>query len=316
MQTRRVGNSGLSVSVIGLGTLGWSSQIDQYVALEQLKAFYDAGGTLIDTSPVYAAGKSQALVGATIETSRVRSRFVLAARAGYAVRDGQRVLDVSRAGLLTQLDETLKELRTDYLDLWQLDRWDRSVPLAETLSALAFAVQSGRVRYVGVSNLPAWQMALAHATFASFNTGVNLVSSQQEYSLLNRKAEAELLPAVGQLQMSHFACGALGRGVLTGKYRSGIPADSRAAHPDWEAYVAAYLDEDHAHIVQALLRASEGLGVPASHVALAWLWRRPQVASAIVGARTVQQFTELLDAPDLELPEPISSALDDVSQEA
>lgn len=316
MQTRRVGVSGLSVSTIGLGTLGWATQVDQYVALDQLKAFYDAGGTLIDTSPVYGAGKAQPLLGQVVETSRARSRFVLAARAGCVLRDGQRVVDVSRSGLLSQLDATLADLRTDYLDLWQLDRWDESIPLDETLSALAFAVQSGKVRHIGVSNLTAWQTALIHARFASFNTGVSPVASQSEYSLVNRKIERELVPALGHLSMGIIACAGLGRGVLTGKYRAGVPADSRAAHPDWEAYVSAYLGADQSHVVQALARAADAFGVPASHVALAWLWQRPHVASVVVGARTVAQLTESFAAVTLELPEPISQALDDVSQEA
>ena len=316
MQTRRVGESGLSVSTVGLGTLGWATQVDEYVALDQLKAFYDAGGTLIDSSAIYGAGKAQPLLGKTLESSRVRGTFVLAARAGCVLREGQRVVDVSRSGLMAQLDATLADLRTDYLDLWQLDRWDSSVPLDETLSALAFAVQSGRVRHVGVSNLTAWQTALVHARFSTFNTGVSLIGSQSEYSLLNRKPEAELVPALEQLSMGLIACAGLGRGVLTGKYRAGVPADSRAAQPDWEAYVSAYLGTDQAHVVQALARAADAFGVPAGHVALAWLWQRPQVASVVVGARTVAQLNEAFGASTLELPEPISQALDDVSQEA
>lgn len=316
MQTRRVGVSGLSVSTIGLGTLGWATQVDQYVALDQLKAFYDAGGSLIDTSAVYGAGNAQPLLGQVVETSRARARFVLAARAGCTLIGGRRVVDVSRSGLLSQLDATLADLRTDYLDLWQLDRWDASIPLDETLSALAFAVQSGRVRHVGVSNLTAWQTALVHARFSAFNTGVALVGSQSEYSLLNRKIEAELVPALDQLAMGLIACAGLGRGVLTGKYRGGVPADSRAASPDWEAYVSAYLGANQAHVVQALARAADAFGVPSSHVALAWLWQRPQVASIVVGARTVAQLTEAFAAASLELPEPISLALDDVSQES
>lgn len=316
MQTRRVGNSGLSVSILGLGTLAWGSQIDEYVALEQLKAFYDVGGTLIDTSPMYAGGKAQTLLGTTIESSRARSRFVLASRAGGVIRDGQRMVDVSRSGLLSQLDATLKDLRTDYLDMWQLDRWDSSVPLEETLSALAYAVQSGRVRHVGVSNLSSWQTALVHAQFGKFNTGVEVVSAQREYSLLNRKPETELLPAVEHLGMGFIACAGLGRGVLTGKYQTGIPSDSRAANRDWEPYVSHYLGNHSGLTVQALVRAADGLGVPPSHVALAWLWRRPPVSSAVVGVRTAAQLTELIDAMSLDIPEPISSALDDVSQEA
>ncbi len=316
MQTRRVGNSGLSVSLLGLGTLGWATQVDEYVALDQLKAFYDTGGTLIETSPIYGAGQAQGLVGKAIESSRVRSHFVIASRAGCAIRDGQRVIDVSRAGLIAQLDATLRDLRTDYLDVWQLDRWDESVPLEETLSALAYAVNSGRVRYLGLSNIAAWQVTLISATLPQFSPGLSVASTQNEYSLLNRKIEVELGPAVAHLGVGQLACAALGRGVLTGKYRSGVPTDSRGAHGDWEGYVSAYLDADRGRIVEALARAADGLGALSSHVALAWLWQKPQVAAAIVGCRTVEQLRSLLPATELDLPSPISSALDDVSQEA
>lgn len=316
MQTRRVGNSGLSVSMIGLGTLGWATQVDEYLALDQLKAFYDAGGTLVETSPIYGAGQAQALVGKTVESSRVRSHFVLASRAGCVLEGTERRIDVSRSGLISQLDATLTDLRTDYLDLWQLDRWDPQVPLDETVSALAYALQSGKVRHIGVSNLASWQTAFIYARLSQVAPGFTLTSNQNEYSLLNRKAEADLIPASQHMGIGVLACAGLGRGVLSGKYRGGVPADSRAAHGDWEGYVGAYLTAGHKLIVEALARAADGLGAPMSHVALTWLWSKPQVAAAIVGCRTVAQLKELLDATQLELPPPISTALDDVSQEA
>ena len=316
MQFRRVGNSGLSVSILGLGTLGWGTQVDEYGALDQLKAFHDVGGTLIDSSPIYGSGKAQELLGSSLASSKVRDRFVIASRAGVAMNAGQRIVDVSRSGLIRQLDATLATLQTSYLDLWQLDRWDTSVPLAETLSAMAFAISSGRVRHIGVSNLSAWQTMLVASEFESFGTGVSVVSSQSEYSLVQRRAEHELVPALKHQGMGQIACAPLGRGVLTGKYRTGIPADSRAAHADWEPYVSAYLGAESTRVVEAVTRAADGLGANSAHVALAWLWAHEQVASAVVGARTPNHIAELAAAVNLDIPEPIVAALDDVSREA
>lgn len=301
---------------MALGTLSWGEQVDEYVAQDQLKTFSDAGGTLIDTSPVHGAGGCESMVASVLTTLGARDRIVLAARAGASLHRGRMRVDVSRRGLLTQLDATLATLGVNHLDLWQLERWDPSIPIEETMSALAHAVQSGRVRYVGVSNLKGWQMALAHAHFDRLNTGTPLVGTQNEYSLLQRSIESEVLPAATQLSMGVLACSPLGRGVLTGKYRRGVPSDSRAAHPEWEHYVAGYLTTEAARVVEAMSRAADGLGFTAAQVALAWLLKRPQVATVVVGARTVEQLTESLAVADVDLPNPIVAALDDVSEEA
>lgn len=316
MQLRRLGGSGLEVSRLGLGTMSWGAAVDEYVAEEQLEAFVGAGGTLLDTAPIYGDGGAEPLIGDLIAKHGLRDRVVLAGKAGVLRRDGGIATDGSVRSLLAQLDRSLSDLRTDHLDLWQIHRWDPTVPIDETMSALDLAVRSGRVRYVGISNFAGWQTVAAHHAHARLGGGVPLVSTQIEYSLAHREPEAEVLPAVAHLGMGVLAWSPLGRGVLTGKYRSGVPVDSRAADSRWEAFVAPYLSADTTRVVDALAAAANGLGTPIGHVALAWVRDRPGVTSAIVGARTTAQLLDSLGSESLELPHEIHAALTDVSEGA
>lgn len=307
MLTRRIGRSGLEVSRLALGTMSWGSDVDEFVAADLLGAFLEAGGTLIDTAPIYGDGRAESVLGDALSKAGVREEVVIAGKCGLAHRGEQVVRDASRRTVLAQLDRTLRDLGTDHLDIWQVHRWDEGTPIDETLSALEFALRTGRTRYVGVSNFTGWQTSVAASVL-----GPGLISTQMEYSLLNRSVEAEVLPAADHHGMGLIAWAPLGRGVLTGKYRDGVPGDSRGAHPRWERYVAPYLDR--VGVVEALLRAADGLEVPPTHVALAWLRDRPGVASAIVGARTAEQLAESLASEESEVPREILTALDDISE--
>lgn len=316
MQYRRVGRSGLEVSRLALGTMSWGAAVDAYEAEDQLSTFLDAGGTLIDTAPIYGDGACEELLGTVLAKTGGRDRVVLAGKAGLVRRDGDVVLDVSRRTLLDQLDTSLRQLGTDHLDLWQIHRWDDRTPIEESLAALEHAVRTGRTAYVGISNFTGWQTSVACTWLDARPDGLPVISTQVEYSLVHREPEAEVLPAVHHHGMGVLAWSPLGRGVLTGKYRSGIPSDSRAADAQWEQFMSAYLTPSKVGVVEALARASEGLGVPISHVALAWLLARPGVCAAIVGARTAAQLQESLASEDLDLPAEIVLALDDVSEGA
>jgi aryl-alcohol dehydrogenase-like predicted oxidoreductase len=315
MQYRRVGRSGLEVSRLALGTMTWGTAVDAYEGADQLAAFLEAGGTLVDTAPIYGDGACEELLGTLIAKASVRDQIVLAGKAGLIRRGDETVRDGSRRTLLDQLDLSLRHLGTDHLDLWQVHTYDPLVPLEEVLGALEHAVRTGRTRYVGISNFTGWQTAFAHTWLAGRAEALPLVSTQVEYSLIRRDAEREVIPAVEHLGMGVLAWSPLGRGVLTGKYRGGIPADSRAADPHWEAFVSAYLTPAKAGVVEALARAAEGLDVTEAHVALAWLLGRPGVSAAIVGARTTAQLQESLASEDLVLPPEIIQALDDVSED-
>lgn len=314
MQYRRVGRSGLEVSRLALGTMSWGAAVDAYEAEDQLKTFLDAGGTLVDTAPIYGDGHCEELIGTLLAKTGVRDRIVLAGKAALIHRDGEVERDASRKTLLAQLDRSLQQLGVDHLDLWQLHRWDEKTPIDETLATLEHVVRSGKVTYVGISNFTGWQTSLAHTWLASRPDALPLVSTQMEYSLLHREPEKEVFAAAEHHGMGVLAWSPLGRGVLTGKYRAGIPADSRGADPGWGDFVSRYLTPAKSAVVEAAAKASEGLGVTVAHVSLAWLVNRPGVASAVVGARTTAQLQESLASEELQLPPEIVQALDDVSE--
>jgi aryl-alcohol dehydrogenase-like predicted oxidoreductase len=308
MQQRYVGNSGLRVSSLSLGTMSWARETDEQDASELLRSFVDAGGTVIDTAASYADGQAEALLGSMLGDVVSRSEVVISTKAGISTSDGRRNVDTSRNGMLSGLDASLARLGTDYVDIWFAQAWDANVPLEETLSALEFAVRTGRARYAGVSNFSGWQTAKA-AAVASFP----LVASQSEYSLLQRKPEAELIPAIEDAGLGLFAWAPLGRGVLTGKYRGHIPAESRAAQKRLASYVEPYLEQPASRIVEAVAMAARGLGRSPIDVALSWLLSQHGVATAIVGARSVVQLKEVLDSQLTHVPAEIARALEDVS---
>jgi aryl-alcohol dehydrogenase-like predicted oxidoreductase len=314
MEARHLGRTGLRVSRIGLGTLTWARDTGERDAADQLKTFWEAGGTLVDTADVYGDGGAEYLLGRLLEGLVPRRDLVLATKAG-SVPDPDRRFDCSRGHLLAALDASLERLRTDYVDLWQVHAFDPATPLDETLQALDIAVSTGRARYVGVSNFSGWQLAKA-ATWqlAAPATRTRLASTQMEYSLLQRGVERELLPAAVDLGLGLLPSSPLGRGVLTAKYRRcEPPPDSRGASEHLAPFIAPYLDETAGSIVDAVSTAADGLAVSPLLVALAWVRDRPGVTAPIVGARTAAQLNEALSVEGLTLPDEICRALDDVS---
>lgn len=313
MQQRYVGASGLQVSRLALGTMTWGKDTDEHEARDQLAAFVEAGGTTIDTAAGYTDGRSEALLGSLIGDVVRRDEMVLATKAGIWRRGKERVTDTSRRALLRGLDTSLKRLGTDHVDLWQVHIWSDDVPLEETLGALDHAVSSGRATYVGISNFNGWQTARAVTLQESAAGRARIASTQMEYSLVNRRIEREVLPAVEALGLGLFPWSPLGRGVLTGKYRTGTPADSRAASPVFAGFVDAYLDDHSRGIVEAVARAADGLGWTPLEVALVWVRDSPGVTAPVVGARTAAQLAGALGSEEKVLPPEIRAALDDVS---
>lgn len=315
MQQRTVGSTGLQVSRLGLGTLTWGRDTDEHEARDQLIAFAEAGGTLLDTAAGYGDGASEELIASLIGDVVARDEVVIATKAGISRRRGTRETNVSRGHLLTTLDASLKRLGVDHVDLWQVHTWVDDTPLEETLSALDYAVTSGRASYVGISNYTGWQTAQAATWQRAVPGRATLASTQVEYSLLNRGVEHEVVPASDALGLGLLPWSPLGRGVLTGKYRTGTPSDSRAASSHFSNFVETYLTDRAARIVEAVARAADGLGWSCAEVALAWVRDRPGVTAPIVGARTAAQLRGLLGVEELTLPDEIVDALDDVSGE-
>jgi aryl-alcohol dehydrogenase-like predicted oxidoreductase len=313
MQQRALGSTGLKVSRLGLGTLSWGRDTDEHEARDQLIGYVEVGGTLLDTAAGYGDGASEELIGTLIGDVVDRDDIVLATKAGISRRRGERETNVSRGHLISTLDQSLRRLGTDHVDLWQVHTWVDDTPLEETLSALDYAVSTGRAAYVGISNYTGWQTAQAATWQRAVPGRATLASTQVEYSLLNRAVEHEVLAAAQALGLGVLPWSPLGRGVLTGKYRTGTPADSRAASPHFSNFVGAYLNDRSQRIVEAVVRAAEGLAWNPVEVALTWVRDRPGVTAPIVGARTAAQLKAALGIDELTLPDEIIEALDDVS---
>jgi len=313
MEIRRAGNSGLSLSRLGLGTMTWGRDTDTHEAADQCRAFIEAGGNFIDTSSTYGDGDSERVIGGLIGTLFKREEVAIATKAGISFPDGVRTINNSRQSLIAELDKSLSRLETDYVDIWQIHAWDPFTPLEDTLSALDYAFSSGKARYVGISNFSGWQSARAITIQESNSAKAPIVTHQVEYSLLNRSIEDEILPCADETGIGILAWAPLGRGVLTGKYRKGIPSDSRAAAPHFVKHVEPYLREKPQRIVEAVAVAAEGLGFAPLEVALAWVRDTPGITSAIVGARTGAQLRGILTSEEIVLPGVVRDALNEIS---
>jgi len=303
MELRSLGNSGLLVSQYSLGTMTWGRDTDIHEARDQFNLYLEAGGRFVDTADVYSDGVSEEIVG---EFCRELPDVLISSKAGN-VRSNRR-RDASRNHLLSALDASLRRLRRSHIDVWHIHAWDPYTPLDETLAAAAHAIDSGKVRYLGVSNYSGWQL-----TSAALGSKYPIISAQMEYSLLQRGIEREVIPAATDLGIGIMAWSPLGRGVLTGKYRHGTPADSRAATTHFSAFITPYLNDRSRAIVDATCTAADGLGLTPIDVALAWVSAKPQVASAVIGARTAAQLRVVLNTVSAHLPDEIHEALDEVS---
>jgi len=313
MEKRRAGSSGLALSRLGLGTMTWGRDTDEIEAADQCRAFLDAGGNFIDTAATYGDGDSERVIGGLIGTLFNRNEVVIATKAGISFADGVRKVDASRHALIAELDRSLNRLATDFVDVWQVHNWDETTPLDDTLSALDYAYTTGRARYVGVSNYSGWQLARAATKQQSNSMKAPLTTVQGEYSLLNRNAEFELMDAAVECGLGFLAWAPLARGVLTGKYRKGIPSDSRGAAPHFAKHIEPYLDGRSTKIVEAVAVAADGLGFSPLEVALAWVRDAPGVTTSLIGARTGAQLRGVLKSEEISLPDIVRTALDEVS---
>jgi len=313
MEMRRAGSSGLTLSRLGLGTMTWGRDTDTHEAADQCRAYIEAGGNFFDTSPTFGDGDSERVIGGLIGALFKREDVAIATKAGVSHPGGVRTINNTRTSLIAELDKSLSRLETDYVDIWQIQMWDEDTPLEDTLSALDYAYTSGKARHVGVSNFSGWQSARAITIQVGNSAKAPIVTNQIEFSLLNRGAELEILPCARSTGTGILAWAPLGRGVLTGKYRNGIPSDSRAAAPHFVKHVEPYLQERSTRIVEAVTVAAEGLGYAPLEVALAWVRDTPGITSAIVGARTGAQLRGILKSEEIALPAIVRSVLNEIS---
>jgi aryl-alcohol dehydrogenase-like predicted oxidoreductase len=313
---RHLGRSGLVVSRLALGTMTWGGDTDEDDAAAQLIAFHEQGGTLVDTADVYVGGESERVLGRLLKDVIPRGELIVATKANGTTGPGPMGRGTSRGHLLSALDASLERLQLDHIDLWQLHAWDQVTPWEEAMAALDHAVSSGRVRYAGISNYDGWQQSTCATWQKAVPGRTPLVSNQMEYSLLQRGVEREVVPSAQALGIGLLPWSPLGRGVLTGKYRNGTPADSRGGSERYKAFIEPFMDERARSVVDAVLTAADGLGVSPVAVALAWVRDRPGGVAPIVGARTAAQLQASLAAESVVLPDVVRDALDDVSAPA
>jgi aryl-alcohol dehydrogenase-like predicted oxidoreductase len=289
MHYRRLGGSTLEVSEIALGSwLTFGGGVEARKAAACVRTALDQGITLIDTANVYGLGAAETVLGEAL-TGVPRDRYVLATKLFFPMSATDRGL--SRAQIIKQLDASLRRLKTDSVDLYQCHRYDPGTPLEETMTALTEVVQQGKVRFIGFSEWPADKIRAACAM-----AGVDrFVSSQPQYSLLWRQPEREIFPLCREHHISQIVWSPLAQGVLTGKYRPGAlpPGDSRAASPGMGSFFRRELLKRPAlEAVAGVARIAEAAGLTPAQFALAWVLRRPEVASAIIGATRPEQVLE------------------------
>lgn len=319
MDYRTLGRSGCSVSTLTLGTMTFGAETDEAGSHAQLDAFVAAGGNLVDVADVYAAGASEEIVGSWLASrpAEVTDGVVLATKGRFPMGAGVNDLGLSRRHLQRALDDSLRRLGVECVDLYQVHSWDPLTPLEETLRALDDMVRAGKVRYIGLSNFTGWQVQKSVAVAAA--QGLELpVTLQPQYNLLVREIEWEIVPSCADAGIGLLPWSPLGGGWLTGKYsRAERPRGQTRLGEDPDRGVEAY-DRRSAQqrtwdVVDAVRRISETRGVPMAQIALGWLVDRPTVTSVILGARTVEQLTTNLGAADLHLTDDETAALDRAS---
>lgn len=317
MEYRYLGRSGLKVSTLTMGTMtfGGSERVGrtgQADANRQIDLCLDAGINLLDTANVYNAGVSEEMIGVALGENGRRQRTLVATKVRFRMGEGPNEGGLSRHHIIAQAEASLKRLRTDAIDLYQVHEWDGQTPIEETMEALDTLVKQGKVRYIGCSNYSGWHIMKALAA-AGERRGERFISQQIHYTLHSREAEYELVPISQDQGLGILVWSPLAGGLLSGKYRrEGGPETGRHVggfrEPpvyDWERLYT---------IIDAIVAIAEARGVSGAQVALAWLLGRPGVTSVIIGGRNEEQFRDNLAAAALKLSPEERARLDQVSQ--
>jgi aryl-alcohol dehydrogenase-like predicted oxidoreductase len=309
-----LGRSGLRVSPMCLGAMtfgndwGWGS--DDAGSKAIIDAYIERGGNFIDTANIYTKGHSEAIIGDHLGADRhKRDRLVLATKFLSNLYPGDpNGGGAQRKSVIAACEQSLRRLKTDYIDLYWMHFWDSLTPIDETMRTLDDLVRAGKVRYIGFSDTPAWKVAQAQME-ARFRGWTPLVALQIEYSLIERTVEGDLIPMAREMGLGVTPWSPLKGGVLTGKYRG----QGQAAEPGRGAWVKNHLHERNQRIVEAVVKVSQEAGCSPAQAALAWVQGRPSVASTIIGARTIEQLRDNLDALSVRLTPEQRAALDEAS---
>jgi aryl-alcohol dehydrogenase-like predicted oxidoreductase len=311
-----LGKSGLRVSPFCLGTMtfgmdwGWGSAEKE--SMQIIDRFIELGGNFLDTANVYTKGHSEVIIGDYLKRNSVRrDQLVIATKFFGTLYPGDpNAGGAGRKAIFAACENSLARLKTDYIDLYWMHCWDKHTPIEETMSALNDLVREGKVRYIGFSDTPAWKVTEAQM-ISKFRGWAALIALQIEYSLIERTVEGELIPMASELSLGVTPWSPLKYGVLTGKYTHENSAKIEPGRGDW---VKDVLNDTTFKIVGELQRISKELKSTPARVALAWVQRRPAVASTIIGARTLEQLDDNIAALDLVLPPEQVHALDKISE--
>src|SRR6478736_8237819 len=302
MRYRQLGSSDLQVSEIGLGSwLTYGVGVDDTAARACVDKAFEVGINFIDSSNVYGRGAAETFLGDVLQ-SRERDSYVLATKLFFPMDDTGENQGLSRQQVLKQIDDSLRRLRTDYVDLYQCHRYDSQTPLEETMEALDEVVRAGKARYIGFSEWTADQIQ-ASLDLSREHGWAKFVSSQPQYSLLHRDPERDVIPLCKENGISQIVWSPLGQGVLTGKYRPGaeLPEGTRATSERMGRLMSDKLQPGVLERVQRLVPIAERLGITMAQLALAWVLRDENVASAIVGASRPEQVHDNASASGIEL---------------
>jgi 1-deoxyxylulose-5-phosphate synthase len=288
VQYRRVGNSGLQVSVVGLGTNNFGGRTEEARSIDVIHRALDLGVTTLDTADVYSRGRSEEIIGKALKGRREQAEVLTKVRASMG--DGPHDKGLSRKHIVEACEASLRRLQTDYIDLYQAHSWDPDAPLDETLRAFDDLVRAGKVRYIGCSNFKGWQLALSHWT-SDRHGYVSFVSEQPHFNLFERGVEAEVLPACAALGVGVIPYFPLASGLLTGKYRAGAPIPEGTRYAGNER-LAAQLTDERLGQVAKLEAIAQAHGKTVGQLAIAWLLAQPQVCTVIAGATKPEQVED------------------------
>lgn len=310
MKYRKLGKTGLNVSEVSLGSwLTYGGYVEKEKAANSIHKAYELGINFFDTANVYERGAAEIVVGEALR-QYPRESYVLATKVFGDMGEGPNDRGLSRKHIMEQCNASLKRLGLDYIDLYYCHRYDQGTPLEETLRALDDLVTQGKVLYVGVSEWTAYQMVEAHAIADKYLLD-RIVVNQPIYNMFNRYIEKEVIPMGTEKGISQVVFSPLAQGVLTGKYRKGqdIPADSRANSKDWGA---DRIKEEQLDKVEKLITIADELDVKLSQLALAWILRQDNVASALIGASRPEQVEENCHASDITLSEEVLGKIEEI----
>jgi len=300
MELVNLGRTGLKVSKICLGTMTFGPIADERTSGQIMDRFVELGGNFLDTADAYTTGLSEEIVGRWIKARGLRNQIILATKVYGVMGPGPNEGYLSRYHIMQACDASLKRLQTDVIDLYQIHRWDPETDPEETLEALNDLVRQGKVRYLGCSNLKAWQLA-KFLQIADRRNWTRFVCLQPLYNALNRSIENELLPLCAEEKIATIVYNPQAGGMLTGKYRKGQPLPAGARLDYSKPYYERYYTEEALDLVESFIAAAQERNVTPAQLALAWVLAEPRVTCPIVGARNVEQLNDTLGGLAIKL---------------